>query len=257
MDYRAFGNTGLTVSVLAFGTGTHGWGGRSEQTGLGIDGLTRLLRSAFELGINFWDAADAYGSHQHIARALQGVQRDRVVIATKTTAQSASQATRDVERFLRELRTEFLDIVLLHCMTRADWTGTHAEAMEALSKSKEQGKVRAVGVSCHSLGALRTALETEWAQVVLVRINMAGVHMDAPPSEVAPLLGKLYASGKAIYAMKVLGCGQLAHNPRGAIDYVLRLGTVHSIVIGMSSYEQLLANVSTVGELTSRQKSQQ
>ncbi|MBN1978055.1 MAG: aldo/keto reductase [Anaerolineae bacterium] len=248
MDSVEFGKTGLRVSRLAFGTGTHGWAGRSQQTDLGVDGLAGLLRLAYDHGVTFWDAADAYGSHPHIAKALAGLPRDKVVIATKTTSRSGAQVTQDVERFLRELGTDALDVVLLHFMTQADWPRSHADAMEALSRAKAQGKVRAVGVSCHGLGPLRAAAETDWAEVALVRINPAGVNMDASPTKVVPIIEKLYAAGKAVYGMKVLGCGQLAGKARAAIQHVLGLGVVHSLVIGTSAREQLLENVKLVEE---------
>ncbi len=249
MESVDFGNTGLTVSRLCFGTGTHGWGGRSEQTALGLDGLASLLRTAYDLGICFWDAADAYGSHRHIAKALQGLSRDGVVIATKTSSRSARAVTQDVERFLRELGTDVLDIVLLHFLTEPDWPQRYSGAMEALSRAKEAGKVRAVGVSCHGLGPLSVAARTEWVEVVLVRINHAGTNMDADPSRVVPVIERMYAAGKAVYGMKVLGCGRLAKEPRAAIKYVLELGTVHAINIGTSTREQLYENLQLVEEL--------
>ncbi|MBC7250632.1 MAG: aldo/keto reductase [Anaerolineae bacterium] len=252
MDTVAFGRTDLRVSRLAFGTGTHGWAGRSQQTDLGLDRLAGLLRLAYDHGVTFWDAADEYGSHPHVARALREIPRDQVVIATKTTSRRAAQVTRDVERFLRELNTDVLDIVLLHFVTQSDWPQRYAGAMEALSRAKEQGQVRAVGISCHGLEPLRTAAETDWAEVVLARINMAGVHMSAPPAEMVPVLEKLYTSGKAIYGMKVLGCGQLAGKARAAMQYVFQLGTVHAITVGISSREQLLENIRIVEDLSPR-----
>ena len=249
MDIVEFGKTGLSVSRLAFGTGTHGWAGRSEQTDLGVDELASLLRLAHDHGVNFWDAADAYGSHPHVAKALKGLPRDEVVLATKTTSRTAAQVTQDIERFLRELGTDVLDVVLLHFVTQPDWPRRYAGAMEALSRAKEQGTVRAVGVSCHGLGALRAAAETAWAEVVLARINSAGVNMDAPPSKVAPVIERLYASGKAVYGMKVLGCGQLARKARAAIRYVFQLGVVHAVTIGTSRRQHLLKNVKLVEEL--------
>jgi aryl-alcohol dehydrogenase-like predicted oxidoreductase len=252
MDTVEFGKTDLRVSRLAFGTGTHGWAGRSQQTDLGVDKLADLLRLAYDHGVNFWDSADMYGSHPHIAKALTGLPRDKVVIATKTTAKSREQITQNIERFLRELGTDVLDVVLLHFMTKADWPRSHAGAMEALSRAKEQGKVRAVGVSCHGLEPLRAAAETDWAEVVLSRINPAGVNMDASPAKVVPIIEKLYAAGKAVYGMKVLGCGKLARETRAAIQYVLKLGVVHSLVIGTSSKGQLLENVKLVEELAPR-----
>jgi aryl-alcohol dehydrogenase-like predicted oxidoreductase len=243
------GKTGLRVSRLAFGTGTRGWAGHSDQTDLGVDKLANLLRLAYDHGVTFWDAADEYGSHPHIARALQGVPRHEVVIATKTVSRTAEQVTRDVERFLRELGTDVLDIVLLHFVTQADWPQRCTGAMEALSQAKEQGKVRAVGVSCHGLGALRAVAKTAWAEVVLARINMAGVNMDASPSKMVPVIESLYTSKKAICGMKVLGCGQLAGKAHAAIQYVFQLGVVHAITIGISTREQLLENVRSVEEL--------
>jgi len=254
MEYVSLGRTGLKVSRLSVGTGTHGWAHRSEQTGLGLDGLANLLRLAYDQGINFWDSADQYGSHPHAARALQGIlrqgrPRDSVVIATKTSSRKGREVTQDIERFLREVGTDVLDIVLLHGMAQRDWPQRYAEAMEALSRAKEQGKVHAVGISCHDLDALGTAAETDWVDVVLVRINRAGVNMDGRLAEVVPAIDRLYAAGKGVYGMKVLGCGQLARDARLAIQYVLQLGTVHALTIGTSRAEHLAQNVRLVEEL--------
>ena len=249
MDYINFGNTGLRVSRLAIGTGTHGWAGRSDQTALGVDGLANLLRRAFDAGVNLWDAADIYGSHPHVARALQTVPREQVVIVTKTMARKGPDVVKSLERFRKELNTDVLDIVLLHALSDARWPKKYADAMEVLSRAKEAGIVRAVGLSCHGLGALRTAVETPWVDVVLVRINHMGVNMDASPAKVVPLIENLYAAGKAVYGMKVLGCGALKDNPRAAIEYVLWLGTVHAFTIGMTSVAQLDEDVRLVGEL--------
>jgi 1-deoxyxylulose-5-phosphate synthase len=252
MEYVTFGNTGLRVSRMAMGTGTHGWAGRSEQTALGLDGLANLLRAAYDRGINFWDTADQYGSHPHVARALEGLPRDQVVIATKTTARSARDATRSIERILQELGTDYVDIVLLHSMTQGRWPKRYAGAMEALAHAKDQGKVRAVGISVHSLDALRKAVETDWVDVVLARINYAGIRMDGACAEVTPVLEQLYDAGKAVYGMKVLGCGQLVNNARTAIEYVFQLGTVHAVTIGISKAQHLEENRKLVAELAPR-----
>ena len=244
-----FGGTGLKVSRLAVGTGTHGGGHSSDQTRLGVDALADLLRLAYDQGVNFVDAADLYGSHAGVARLLKDVPRDSVVINTKTLSKSAEDVTSDVERFLKELETDVIDIVLLHGRSDADWPQQNAEAMEALSRAKEEGKVRAVGISCHGLGAMRTAAETEWLDVILARINHAGVNMDGSVPEVVPILEKLHAANKAVYAMKVLGVGELADDVRGAIGYVLDLGTVHSLALGITSRAELLEDVRLVEEL--------
>jgi aryl-alcohol dehydrogenase-like predicted oxidoreductase len=245
-----FGDTGLCVSRLAFGTGTHGMGGHSDQSALGVEGLADLLIEAYEHGVNFWDAADAYGTHSHLARALQIVPRHQVVILTKTTSRSGKRVSQDIKRFLRELGTEVIDIVLLHAMTGRDWSGRYSDAMEALTRFKEQGQVRAVGISCHSLAALEAAAQSSWTDVLMARINQSGVQMDAALKKVAPVLRKMHAGGKAVIGMKVLGVGRLGSDPREALKFVFDLGSVDAVTVGMRSRKELLANVRAVGGLT-------
>ncbi|MDF1513729.1 MAG: aldo/keto reductase [Anaerolineae bacterium] len=250
MDYVNFGTTGLSVSRLSIGTGTNGWGHRSDQTALGLDGLARLLQQGFERGINFWDVADQYGSHPHVAHALHTLPRDQIVIATKTHARSQSGALKDIDRFLVELETDVIDIVLLHCLMQPQWPKHYSGVMEALSRAKTDGKIRAVGVSCHSFGALQAAAASEWVDVVLVRINYAGINMDDSPDMVSSIIQQMYASGKAVYGMKVLGGGRLRHDAEKAVRYVLNLRTVYSITIGASSISQLEENVRLVNSLS-------
>jgi len=252
VDDVTFGRTGLKVSRLSIGTGTNGYAGRSEQTKLGIEGLAALLHQGYELGVNFWDAADGYGSHAHLAQALKGLPRDKIVIATKTEAHTADQATRDIERYLRELQTDVIDVVLLHYRTAGDWPRRSAGAMEALSRAKEKGLIRAVGVSCHGFAPLKAAAQSDWVEAILVRINYAGKNMDAPPDKVAPVIEQMYRSGKAIYGMKVMGAGALRQDPRRAIDYVLGLGTVHALTIGVTSVAELEQNAKLVEEASPR-----
>ena len=228
----ALGDTGLSVPPLAVGTGTNGWAGRSDQTRKGVDWLSALLSEAVSLGAGFWDLADEYGSHRAAAQALRNVDRGSVVIATKTTAKSHASCSSTVDRFLDELHTSWLDIVLLHAVSSAGWNRSRRGAMEALEEAKRAGKVRAVGVSVHSLAALRTAAVEPWVDVILVRLNHAGTNMDGPLEEVLPLVRRAYAAGKGICAMKVLGCGGLASDPGRAIRFVFETGCVHALTIG-------------------------
>jgi aryl-alcohol dehydrogenase-like predicted oxidoreductase len=240
------GNTGLLVSRLSFGTGTAGWQGRSNQSELGINGLADLLRLAYDHGVNFWDSADAYGTHPHLTKALETIAREKVVIVTKTLSQKAETVSKDINRFLKEIDTDYIDIVLLHVMTQPDWPRRYADAMEELSRAKQAGKIRAVGVSCHSFKALQATVDSNWCEVVMARINHAGVNMDAAPEKVTPILERLYTSGKAVYGMKILGNGRLSSNPRGAIEFAFRLGSIHAITIGITNQKQLIENIQSV-----------
>ena len=246
-----FGATGLHVSQLCFGTGTNGWNGRSEQSDLGIDGLSSLLLYAHSQGITFWDSADQYGTHPHIARALQQVDRSSVVVTTKTNSRKPNEVRADVERFLRELKTDYIDIVLLHCLTSADWEETAADAMDSLSRCKEEGMIRAVGTSCHDLGALRASASSSWPDVNLVRINYAGDAMCGEPDRVCQLIDQMVMSGKGVYGMKVVGGGSdLTRDPSRAIRFVAEQTVVHAMVMGMSSREQVDENSGLVEHST-------
>jgi hypothetical protein len=76
--------------------------------------------------------------------------------------------------------------------------------------------------------------------------------MDAQPSQVVPVIERMYASGKAVFGMKVLGCGQLTRDARAAVQYVLRLGTVYAITVGISRRQHLYENLELVEELAPR-----
>ena len=240
------GRTGLRVSRLAFGTGTRGVGGHSDQSALGIQPLADLLLAGYAAGINFWDTADDYGTHPHLARALQQVDRDKVVVLTKTMSRNQDRVARDVDRFLDELDTDVLDVVLLHFITSSDWPIRFSGAMEALSQAKQMGKVRSVGVSCHSVGALKAVVDAGWADVVMARINWSGIQMDAPPEQVVPVLAKIHAAGIAIIGMKVLGVGRFGSDVQGAMEFVFNLGTIQAVTIGMKSQVELAENLKVI-----------
>lgn len=237
------GKTGIRVSRLAIGTGTGGWGGHSNQTRLGFDRLVDLLCYAYDRGITFWDLADQYGSHPHAAAALRRIGRENVVITTKTTSRAPAEIQQDLDRFRRELETDTLDIVLLHCLTDPEWAGKLGSVMEALSQAKERGILRAVGVSCHNFGAFQAAAGCDWVEVVLARINHAGLHMDAPPEGVIPVLAQMHRRGKGVYGMKVMGCGQLGDDPGRAIQFALNLDCLDAIVLGMEDEGQIDRNL--------------
>jgi aryl-alcohol dehydrogenase-like predicted oxidoreductase len=251
MQIVELGKTGLCVSRLAIGTGTNGWNGRSNQTALGRKGLADLLRFAYNHGVTFWDSADQYGSHPHVKDALNGLDRSSVVITTKTVSRTRESVESDVKRFLKEIGSDYVDIVLLHCLTNVDWPRRYPDAMEGLTRCKEQGLLRAHGVSCHNYGAFQTAAMTPWVEVVLARINYAGVIMDSSPADVIRTMEQMAAFGKGVYGMKVLGQGKLAKadGPREGIKFVMGLPCVHAMTIGMTSQREVIENVGIVNEL--------
>jgi 1-deoxyxylulose-5-phosphate synthase len=234
-DTVTLGRTGIRTSRLAMGTGTVGSGHHSNQTALGLDGLSRLLQNGYDSGLRFFDTADSYGSHPHVADALKHVDRSQVTILTKSWARSGPEMRTDLDRFRRELNTDHLDIVLMHCVTEADWTTRYRSAMDALSDAKEKGIIRAHGCSCHSIEALRAAAKSEWVEVDLVRINPIGSHMDADPETVVGVVREMRAAGKGIVGMKILGQGDLRAQQNEALRYALGLGALDAFTIGAES----------------------
>jgi len=234
-DTITLGRTGIQTSRLAMGTGTVGSGHHSNQTALGLDGLSRLLQAGYDSGLHFFDTADSYGSHPHVADALKHVDRSQVTILTKSWARSGPEMRADLDRFRRELNTDHLDVVLMHCLTEGDWPTRYRSAMDVLSEAKEQRIIRAHGCSCHSIEALRAAAKSEWVEVDLVRINPIASHMDADPETVVSVIREMRAAGKGIVGMKVLGQGDLRDRQSEAIRYALGLGTLDAFTIGAES----------------------
>jgi 1-deoxyxylulose-5-phosphate synthase len=142
-DTVTLGSTGIKTSRLAMGTGTVGSEHHSHQTALGIKGLSDLLLNGYDHGLRFFDAADSYGSHPHVAEALKHVERDKVTVLTKSWARDAATMRADLDRFRRELGSDYLDICLMHCVTEADWTDRYRGVMDVLSEAKQKGIIRA------------------------------------------------------------------------------------------------------------------
>lgn len=234
-DTVTLGSTGIKTSRLAMGTGTVGSGHHSNQTALGLKGLSDLLLNGYDRGLRFFDAADSYGSHPHVAEALKHVPRDKVTVLTKTWARDPATARADLARFRRELGTDYLDVCLMHCLTEPDWTERFKGVMDVLSEAKQKGIIRAHGCSCHSIEALRAAAKSPWVEVDLARINPIGSHMDADPQTVVNVLREMKAAGKAVVGMKILGQGDLAKRQDEAIKYALSLGVLDAFTIGAES----------------------
>jgi 1-deoxyxylulose-5-phosphate synthase len=248
-DTVVIGRTGIKTSRLAMGTGTVGSGHHSNQTALGIDGLSGLLLNGYDQGLRFFDAADSYGSHPHVAEALKHVPRDKVTVLTKTWARDAKTAREDLDRFRRELGTDYIDICLMHCLTEANWTEQYKGVMDVFSEAKQKGTIRAHGCSCHSIEALRAAAKSPWVEVDLVRINPIGSHMDADPATVINVIKEMRAAGKGIIGMKILGQGDMRNRQDEALKFALGLGLLDAFTIGAESkseQQDLIRRISAV-----------
>lgn len=247
----SLGDTGITMSRVGQGTGMRGGKRQSNQTRMGFEKLVSLFRHDYDRGVTFFDLADQYGSHIYFREALRFLPREKVCILTKlqwrydgdpesTSPEFKRRAARTaLERFRHELSTDYIDIVLLHCMINASWDRQLEPYMEALSEAREKKQIRAVGVSCHDLGALRTAATTPWVDVVLARINPEGIRMDGKPSEVIEVLREIKKNGKALIGMKIYGEGKLAGMKPRCMRFAQNLGLLDAMTLGAETPEQM------------------
>ncbi|HEY6330306.1 MAG TPA: aldo/keto reductase, partial [Blastocatellia bacterium] len=178
-DPVRLGKTDIMISLVGVGTGTVGWNHASNQTRLGQEAFTRLMRHSLDSGITFFDLADQYGSNPYFGRAMVGVPRDRYIIQTKSNSRDPQSARRDIDRYLVELKTDHIDTLVVHCVTEADWTRRYRGVMDVFEEAKQKGKIRAHGVTCHSFEARQAAAASEWVDYNQVRFNPMKAHMDA------------------------------------------------------------------------------
>ncbi len=241
-DKVTLGKTGIQISLIGMGTGSVGSGQASNQTRLGVKDFTKVVRHALDHGVTFFDVADQYGSHVYLREALKGVPRDQYQIQTKTHATKLADCKSHLERYRLELGVDYIDIVLLHCMTKAGWQHDHTGAMDYLRQAKEQKLIRAHGTSCHGMDPLRESAKEPFVEVDLARINPEGLIMDdKKPDEVASQLEEMHSAGKGVIGMKILGEGRITEPERkdASLRFVLGLGTVDAFIIGFENTGQI------------------
>jgi len=243
----SLGKTGLKVTRVGFGTGMKGGRHSSNQVRLGKEKFEALLREAYDRGCRLFDCADMYGSHPYIIPAMKGIPRENFTIVSKLGIWDPPEEEREkpqvtIDRFLKEMNTDYIDLLLLHCMMAPDWNKTLKPYMDGMSEAKAKKKVRALGVSCHSIGALQTAAEEGWVESVHARINTEGTDMDGSPDEVVPVLRKIHDAGKGLIGMKLIGQGEFSDSRdlrAKSADFVFNLGCVDAVVVGFESLDEV------------------
>jgi len=148
-----------------------------------------------------------------------------------------------VDRFRKELDTDYIDLIQIHLMTSGNWTDEQKKQMDILETLKAKKIIRAHGVSVHSLDAMRAAAVSPWVDVIHCRINPFGVSMDSSdPGEVVPVIEQMHKSGKGIIGMKLIGNGSYRDDSEKidkTIRFVLGLGSVDVIIIGFEFPQQI------------------
>ena len=246
VDKVRLGKTGLIVPRIAMGTGSRGGRRESNQTRIGMQEFVKIARHAFDRGLKFYDMADTYGSHPYVREVLKEVPREETTMLTKIWTTPQSWLTDDsieatIDRFRMETGSDYFDIMLLHCLMVGTWQEDRKEFTEALSKAKQKGIIKAVGVSCHDWDAMKVAVEDPWVDVILARINPFGTNMDGTPEEVMGLLETARKNGKGVIGMKIFGNGNntLAEERQRSLSFAVKSPNVDCITLGLESVEQI------------------
>lgn len=244
------GKTGLNPSLVGFGTGVWASNRSSFLTKQEKEKSVALLRHAYDRGFRMFDCADTYGTHGIMAEALKSMDREKLTLTSKMWTRKGGipederpDANIVVDRFRKELQTDYIDLVQIHCMVDEGWTDNERRQMDILEDLKAKGIIKAHGVSVHSLDAMKTAAADPWVDVLHARINPYGIAMDKPdPAEVVEVIHKLHAAGKGVIGMKLVGNGKLKEESDKidhSLRFVLGLGSVDMMIVGFESAEQV------------------
>lgn len=244
------GNSGIETTMLGVGTGVHGGNRTSFLTRQDKQKSLALLQYAYDKGFRYFDSADTYGTHQYLAELLPKMNREEITITSKIWVRDGGipeperpDANIVVDRFRKELNTDYIDLVQIHCMEEKNWTETQKKQMDILDDLKSKGIIKAHGVSVHSLDAMKDAINSPWVDVIHVRINPYGIAMDKPePEEVVEVIHQLHKSGKGVIGMKLIGDGKLQNESEkidNALRFVLGLGSVDMMIIGFQEITQI------------------
>jgi 1-deoxyxylulose-5-phosphate synthase len=247
VDQVALGKTGLKLSRLGFGTGSNSG---QVQRELGQEGFNRLIRYAYDQGITYLDCAQSYQTFEWIGGAIKGLPREKLFIQSKIPGKP-EKVLEAIDHHRKIFNTDYVDSLLIHCMVKDGWTDDYERIMDAFDQAKDKKWIRAKGVSCHSLPALRAATASAWTEVHLVRVNPQGNHIDGmeqtwdkPGHDIAPVLSELAAmraKGRGIIAMKIIGNGEFtqAEDREKSIRYAMSRPELNAIVIGFKSTSEI------------------
>ncbi len=243
------GKTRIKVSRMCLGTGMKGGGGASNHTRMGREKFEALIRAAYERGVRVFDLADLYGTHPYVVPALKKIRRKDYVIFSKIWFRRGGIKTQErpgvdivAQRFLKEMKTDYIDLLLLHCVTEADWVNKLEKQMNIMANLKKKGIIRAHGISCHSLDALKTVAAEPWVDSIHVRINAYGDKMDGPPEVVAPIVKEIRKAGKGVVGMKLIGEGLFRNSDEKrnrTAQFVLGSGCVDVLNVGFEKIEEI------------------
>ncbi len=247
------GKTKIKTSRVGLGTGMRGGNRSSNHLRMGQEKFTELALGCYERGINLFDVADLYGTHPVLANATKNLRREDYLISSKIWFRKGGIPEPErpspdivVERFLKELKTDYIDLILFHCVVSERWPEELNDQMNVLEKLKKRGLVRAHGVSSHTLVGITRCIDEPWVDTLHARINPYALSMDVKTIEEVPKVAKVLKAvrkkGKAVIGMKIVGEGKLGNSPEKldkSIQYAFESGCVDAMVVGFEKVEEV------------------
>jgi predicted aldo/keto reductase-like oxidoreductase len=242
-DTVTLGKTGLKLSRLGIGLGSNSG---NVQRNLGQEEFNRLVRYAFDRGLRYLDCAQSYKTFDWIAEAIKDLPRDQLFIMSKIGGNPEKPAE-VIDRHLSAFKTDYIDCMLLHCAVTATWPHERARLMDAIDEAVAKGKIRAKGISCHSLPALRVAAASEWVGVNLVRVNpqckavdSETPHWNVSGTTIEPVLEQLKVMKQhrhGVIGMKLVGDGAFKDpdDREKAMRFAMSLPEIDAVTIGFKS----------------------
>ena len=247
-DQVTLGKTGIKLSRLGIGTGSNS--GRI-QTALGKDDFTKLIHYAYDQGITYIDTAQNYQTFTWIADAIKGLPREKLFIQSKVPGQPAD-VLGAIDNHRKTFNTDYVDSLLIHCMTQDKWTDQWKRIMDAFNEAKDKKWIRAKGVSCHTLPALQAANASDWTEVHLVRVNPQGKYTDGiatdfsgqTTNDIGPVMQEIktmHAKGRGVIGMKLVGNGSFTDpaEREKAVRYAMACKDIDAVVIGFKSAQEI------------------
>jgi len=248
-DWVTLGKSNVKVTRLAFGTGSNG--GRVQRE-LGQEQFTHLVRHAYDNGVRFFETSDTYrGMPEMLGIALKGIPRDSYRLMTKHHTPATGDPTAAIDEARRQLQTEYIDILLLHCLRPPGWEADYRSLQDGFSEAKSKKVILSHGASVHGLPALRTFPGNQWLDIAMIRMNHNGTRMDTndqrdvdvPGSvdEVVTHTKKVHAQGMGVISMKLCGEGRFtqAADRDAAMKFAMNLGCVDAVTIGFKNTAEI------------------
>ena len=236
------------------------------QSNLSVKDGAKIIKRAFDLGVNFIDTAQLYKTYPYIKAALElynnsganNNTKNKIIISTKTYAYTRKLAKDALDEALRELGVDCIDIFMLHEQESIHTIYGHIEALEYLFEQKKAGVIKAVGISTHCVAGVLGAVEfnktyNEKLDVIHPLYNITGLGIipektsnksnESAVSQMEAALVEAKKSGFFIFSMKPLGGGNLFAQAENALGFVVNKDFIDSTAVGMTSELEVEANV--------------